>query len=427
MVGRKGTSRVIHKHTLPNGVRVVAEHIPHVRSVTLGLWVGTGSRYEAVDNNGISHFIEHMLFKGTKKRTARQLAETFDEIGGQVNAFTSKEMTCYYAKVLDQHLDIALEVLADMFFESTFQAEDVDKERKVIEEEIRMVEDTPDDIVHDWLSAAAMENHSLGLPILGHRDNLRRFDRNALVTFRDENYTPDRLVIALAGHLPDDYLDRVAGYFAAWTNRGKEDRPTVPQFTSGVIHRKKETEQTHLCLGFPGISIRDSRIYSLILLNNLVGGNMSSRLFQQVREERGLAYSVYSYFSAYSDSGLFILYVGTGQGQENEVLHLLFQILDEVRQHGVTEKELHKGKEQLKGSLMMSLESTNNRMSRLGKNELLLGKHRSLDEVVAAVEALTRQDLLETAQAIFSHPTALSVVSPDGAIPSAYRRDALVG
>lgn len=388
--------------------------------------MGTGSRYEQAETNGITHFIEHMLFKGTKKRTARQLAETFDEIGGQVNAFTSKEMTCYYAKVLDQHMDLALDVLADMFFESTFQAEEVDKERKVIEEEIRMVEDTPDDIVHDWLSAAAMGTHPLGFPILGSIDNLQRFDRSALIAYRDQNYTPDRLVIALVGHLPDDYLERIANHFASWTSHQEESRSSVPAFTANVIHRKKETEQTHLCLGFPGISIRDSRIYSLILLNNLVGGNMSSRLFQQVREERALAYSVYSYFSAYSDSGLFNLYVGTGRGQENEVLTLIFHILDEIRQSGVTEKELRKGKEQLKGSLMMSLESTNNRMSRLGKNELLLGKHRSLDEVVAAVEALTQQDLLETAQAIFSNPTALAIVSPDGAIPSAYRRDALV-
>lgn len=418
---------MIEKHTLPNGVRVVAEQIPHVRSVALGLWIGTGSRHETPETNGISHFFEHMMFKGTKKRTARQLAETFDEIGGQVNAFTSKEMTCYYAKVLDEHLDIALDVLADMFFESLLRPEEIEKERKVIEEEIRMVEDTPDDIVHDWLSYAAMQRHPLGYPILGRVANLSRFDRGALTSFKKKNYTPNRLVIALAGHLPDDYLDRVARYFAAWTSPGAEMPSQAPEFTAGVIHRKKETEQTHLCLGFPGMSIRDPRIYSLILLNNLVGGNMSSRLFQEVREERGLAYSVYSYHSAYQDGGLFTLYVGTGHHQVNQVFQLLVRILNEVRQTGVTEEELKKGKEQLKGSLMMSLESTSNRMSRLGKNELLLGYHRSLDEIVEEVEALTRQDLLDTARQIFSHPMACSVLSADGGIPTAYRRDALVG
>ncbi|MDR6224224.1 M16 family metallopeptidase [Desmospora profundinema] len=417
---------MIDKHTLPNGIRVVAEQIPHVRSVAIGLWIGTGSRHESAETNGISHFFEHMMFKGTKRRTARQLADTFDEIGGQVNAFTSKELTCYYAKVLDQHLNVALDVLSDMFFQSVLHPEDIKKERKVIEEEIRMVEDTPDDIVHDWLSQAAMARHSLGFPILGSIDNLRRFDQEALLSFQEKYYTSDRLVIALAGHLPDNYLEQVADFFASWTSRREDVGSIIPEFTAGVIHRKKETEQTHICLGLPGLSIRDPRIYSLILLNNLVGGNMSSRLFQEVREERGLAYSVYSYHSAYRDGGLFTLYAGTGHGQANQVLDLLFRILDEVRQTGVTEEELRKGKEQLKGSLMMSLESTNNRMSRLGKNELLLGKHRSLDEIVDEVESLTRQDLLETAQSIFSNPTALSVISPDGTVPSAYRRDALV-
>ncbi|MFC4077882.1 M16 family metallopeptidase [Salinithrix halophila] len=418
---------MIQKHTLPNGVRVVAESIPHVRSVAFGLWIGTGSRHESLDNNGISHFLEHMMFKGTKTRTARQLAETFDEIGGHVNAFTSKEMTCYYAKVLDEHLPIAMDVLADMFFESTFQAEEIGKEQKVIEEEIRMVEDTPDDIIHDWLSSAAFSQHPLGYPVLGSVDNIRHFDRDTVRTYRDRHYRADQLVIALAGNLPRDWLQQVEARFVGFTGKTeKEESEEAPIYTAEVISRAKATEQTHFCLGLPGVPIKDSRIYSFILLNNILGGNMSSRLFQEVREERGLAYSVFSYHSAYSDSGLFTIYAGTGHDQADEVLGLVTGILEDIRQRGVTEAELKKGKEQLKGSLMMSLESTNNRMSRLGKNELLLGHHMSMDEVVEAVEELTREEILKTARDVFSRPMALSIISPDGKIPPVFRRDALV-
>lgn len=427
ILGQGGTGKkVIQRHTLPNGVRVVAESIPHVRSVAFGLWIGAGSRLESEENNGISHFLEHMMFKGTKKRTARQLAETFDEIGGQVNAFTSKEITCYYTKVLDEHLEIAVDVLADMLFESLFDPEEIEKEKKVVDEEIRMVEDTPDDVVHDHLSSVAMEHHPLGYPILGHVDNVRNFDRSHLMEYKEKHYRPDEWVIALAGNLPEHYLDLIGECFGGFHKQAEMDTKTCPSFTPGVSTRRKATEQSHLCIGLPGVSVGDPDLYSSILLNNLVGGNMSSRLFQEVREERGLAYSVFSYQSAYSDSGLFTVYAGTAPGQENEVIEIILRILDETRENGVTEAELRKGKEQLKGSMMMGLESTHHRMSRLGKNELLLGRHKSLDEVVGAIENLTRQDLLEAAQRTFSHPMALSIISPEGKIPEAFRRDALV-
>ncbi|OYD09489.1 M16 family metallopeptidase [Paludifilum halophilum] len=417
---------MIAKHTLSNGVRVVAEKMPHVRSVAFGLWIGTGSRNETPENNGISHFLEHMMFKGTDRRTTKELAETFDEIGGQVNAFTSKEMTCYYAKVLDQHLHVAMDVLSDMFFYSTLAEEEIAKERKVIVEEIRMVEDTPDDIVHDWLSLAAMQEHSLGLPVLGGVETVNGFNRTRLIEYRRKQYQPQQLVIALAGNLPDDYLEQLEQRFNGFEGEGFSAKKEPPPYTGDWIAKKKPIEQTHLCLGLPGLSIGDSGIYALILLNNLLGGNMSSRLFQEVREERGLAYSVFSYHSAYSDSGLFTIYAGTAPGQENEVIEVMIRELDELRQHGVTDAELQKGKEQLKGSLMMSLESTENRMGRLGKNELLLREHPSLDEVVRKIEGLSREDILNTARRVFSNPLALSVISPDGGVPSAYRRDALV-
>ncbi|GGE25094.1 peptidase M16 [Marinithermofilum abyssi] len=417
---------MIEKHQLGNGVRVVAEKISSVRSIAFGLWIGTGSRQENARNNGISHFLEHMMFKGTKNRTARELAETFDEIGGQVNAFTSKEMTCYYAKVLDQHLNVALDVLADMFFESTFAEEELIKEQKVIVEEIRMVEDTPDDIVHDYLSQAAMSNHPLGFPVLGNVNNVLSFDRQTVVDYRDSHYSPENLVISLAGNLPDDYLQRIEERFGHFQRGARLEEIAKPQYTAGTFIRKKSTEQTHLCLGFPGISIRDPRIYTFILLNNILGGNMSSRLFQQIREDRGLAYSVFSYHSAYRDTGLFTIYAGTAHGQENNVIEIILDNLKQIRENGVTEAELNKGKEQLKGSLMLSLESTNNRMSRLGKNELLLGKHKTLDEIIESVQQVSHQDVLQLAGDIFTQPMSLSLISPEGRVPSVFRRDALV-
>jgi predicted Zn-dependent peptidase len=417
---------VIVRHTLPNGVRIVAESIPYVRSIAFGFWIGTGSRNETDEVNGISHFLEHMMFKGTKKRTARQLAEAFDEIGGQVNAFTSKELTCFYAKVLDQHFSAALEILADMFFGSTLPDEEIDKEQKVVIEEIRMVEDTPDDLVHDLLSKAVMGDHPLGFPILGSVENVQKFDRSRLENYRRQYYRPDQTVIALAGHLPDDFLDQIQKYFSGFSSG--DDTPVCrrPVYHADVIVRKKPTEQTHLCLGLPGLAIQDPRIYALILLNNMLGGNMSSRLFQRVREERGLAYSVYSYHIAYRDCGLFAIYAGTGPGQENELICLIFDILEEIRESGVGASELNKAKEQLKSGYMLSLESTSNRMSRLGRNELLLEKHMTLDEMIERIEQVTPEDIRDLVQTLFTQPVSLAMISPTGEIPSTYRRDVLV-
>jgi predicted Zn-dependent peptidase len=417
---------VIVKHVLSNGIRVVAEKIPHVRSVALGIWVGAGSEKENKGNNGISHFIEHMMFKGTKTRTARQLAEAFDEIGGHVNAFTSKEMTCYYAKVLDQHLPTALEILTDMFFESVFAEAEIEKEKKVIIEEIRMVEDTPDDLVHELLSEAALSGHPLGWPVLGFEETVSSFTREDLIRYKETHYHPHNVVVSLAGNLPDDFLEQVEQAFASHQGPNREDKIAAPVFKSGVKVRQKATEQTHLCLGFPGLSYGDSRLYTLILLNNVLGGNMSSRLFQEIREERGLAYSVFSYHSAHRETGLFAIYAGTKHGQEDEVYDCIMDTLDDVRQKGLTDAELKKAKEQLKGSLMLSLESTNNRMSRLGRNELLLGRHLSLDEIIESVEKITLEDVNQLAREIFSGQMSLALISPNGKLPKSFGRNASV-
>lgn len=408
---------MINKYTCSNGVRIVLENIPTVRSVAIGVWIGTGSRNENQQNNGISHFLEHMFFKGTKTRSAKEIAESFDSIGGQVNAFTSKEYTCYYAKVLDTHSQFALDVLADMFFNSTFVEEELNKERNVVLEEIKMYEDTPDDIVHDLLSRAVYEDHPLGYPILGTEETLNTFTGEKLNNYIHERYTPENVVISIAGNIPDSFIYEVEKYFGSYTGGESQRVEMRPAFHSNRISRKKETEQAHLCVGFEGLQIGHEDIYSLIILNNVLGGSMSSRLFQEVREQRGLAYSVFSYHSAYQDSGIVTVYGGTGAKQLDLLYETIQETLEKLKQDGITEKELTNTKEQLKGSLMLSLESTNSRMSRNGKNELLLKRHRSLDEIIEMIDLVSKPSVDEMARSIFNDKYSVTLISPDGELP----------
>ncbi|MDP4083083.1 MAG: pitrilysin family protein [Bacillota bacterium] len=408
---------MITKYTCRNGVRIVLEHIPTVRSVAIGVWIGTGSRDETPENNGISHFLEHMFFKGTTTRSAREIAESFDSIGGQVNAFTSKEYTCYYAKVLDTHSQYALDVLADMFFNSTFVEEELNKERNVVLEEIKMYDDTPDDIVHDLLSKAIYENHPLGYPILGTEETLNTFTGEKLKNYIQERYTPEHVVISIAGNVTDSFIQEVEKYFGSYEGVRGEVLENKPLFHSNQISRKKETEQAHLCIGYDGLSVGHDDIYSLILLNNILGGSMSSRLFQEVREQRGLAYSVFSYHSSYQDSGVVTIYGGTGAKQLDVLFETIQETLGKLKADGITEKELKNSKEQLKGSLMLSLESTNSRMSRNGKNELLLKRHRSLDEIIEQIDQVSQQGVNNMANFVFTDQYSVSLVSPDGEFP----------
>ncbi|USK81927.1 pitrilysin family protein [Peribacillus frigoritolerans] len=402
---------MIKKYTCQNGVRIVLENIPTVRSAAIGVWIKTGSRNETPELNGVSHFLEHMFFKGTTKRNAREIAESFDSIGGQVNAFTSKEYTCYYAKVMDNHASYALEILADMFFNSTFVGEELKKEKNVVYEEIKMYEDTPDDIVHDLLSKAVYENHPLGYPILGTENTLETFNSDTLKKYVHDMYTPDKVVVSIAGNVDEKLIKEVESYFGSY--QGGEDRLELvkPSFHENRITRKKDTEQAHLCLGYNGLEIGNDKTYSLITLNNILGGSMSSRLFQDVREQRGLAYSVYSYHSSYQDSGMVTVYGGTGTNQLDSLYETIQETLDTLKRDGITEKELRNSKEQLKGSLMLSLESTNSRMSRNGKNELMLGEHRSLDDIIIKIDEVTEDTVNELANQIFTEHS-LSLVSP---------------
>jgi predicted Zn-dependent peptidase len=412
-----GGDYLIKKYTCQNGVRVILENIPTVRSVAIGIWIGTGSRYEIPANNGISHFLEHMFFKGTKTKKAKEIAEAFDSIGGQVNAFTSKEYTCYYAKVLDNHSQFALEVLADMFFNSTFEEEELIKEKNVVYEEIKMYEDTPDDIVHDLLSKAIYENHSLGYPILGTEETLSTFTGETLKEYMHNMYTPEQVVVSIAGNISESFIKEVEALFGSYEGGKRDKVEETPIFHINQISRKKETEQAHLCLGFEGLQVGHQDIYSLITLNNILGGSMSSRLFQDVREQRGLAYSIFSYHSAFEDNGIVTIYGGTGAKQLDFLFETIQETLTVLRRDGITEKELLNSKEQLKGSLMLSLESTNSRMSRNGKNELLLGNHRSLDDIIELIDSVTKQNVDEMANQVFNNKFSVSLVSPDGELP----------
>lgn len=417
---------MIQRHTCENGLRIVTEKIPSVRSVALGIWVGTGSKYETKQDNGISHFLEHMFFKGTTSRSAKEIAETFDEIGGNVNAFTSKEYTCYYARVLDQHAPIALDVLADMYFHSVFDEEELEKEKNVVIEEISMYEDTPDDLVHDLIARASFADHPLGSSILGTEEVLRALKRDDLINYIERRYLPANTVVTVAGNFDESLIEEIKRRFSAFQRQAPAFDVAQPVFAANAIPQHKATEQAHLCISLPGYPVGHEEIYSLILLNNVLGGSMSSRLFQEIREERGLAYSVYSYHSSYKETGTFTIYTGTAPEQVGQVFDIVAHVLRDVAENGITDKELNKGKEQLKGSLMLSLESTNSRMSRLGKNELLLGRHLSLDEILAKIDRVSHESVHAVARELFRSKLALAMVSPLDGFPANVKSDILL-
>jgi predicted Zn-dependent peptidase len=406
---------VTYRVVLDNGVRVIGEEIPSVRSVSIGIWIGTGSRYETPSNNGISHFLEHMLFKGTKQLSARDLALVFDGIGGHVNAFTAKEYTCFYAKVLDEHFTTAIETLADMFFDSQFAPEEIEREKKVVIEEIRMYEDTPDELVMDVIAEGVYRDHPLGYTILGLEENLNAFTRQDLFDYVADRYRPENVVIAVAGNIREDVaLETIRRLFERpfQSSEAGDSALVAPEFDYRTTIRSKDTEQVHICLAAPGLPAGDERLYALTLLNNALGSAPSSRLFQEIREERGLAYSVFSFHSAYRDCGMFGVYTGTSPDHIDVVMDRIYAICQDVAEHGLTEEELQKGKEQVKSSMMLSLESTSSRMSRLGKNELLLGREIPLDETLAGINAVTSADVQAIARQVLGQKFALAAVGP---------------
>lgn len=393
------------KILLDNGLRLVYEKISYVRSVSVGIWVGTGSRNENVKNNGISHFIEHMLFKGTANRSAKEIAECIDAIGGQINAFTGKECTCYYTKTLDTHLGISLDILSDMLFNSRFAGNDIKIEKKVVVEEIGMYEDTPEELVHDIFSEMVWSGNSLGYPILGTQDCIGGFNKKMINQYMEDNYTPYNTVISVAGNFDEDRLiEDVKKYFGNWSRTGENARKyQTAQYRTDKVIREKDTEQVHLCMGFEGIENGDDRVYSLLALNNIFGGGMSSRLFQKIREEKGLVYSIYSYPSTYKTAGLFMIYAGMNPEYLQTVIDLTKKEIDLLIKKGITKDELDKSKEQLKGNYILGLESTNSRMNSIGKSELMLGRINTPEEVLQKMDRITIDNIREVIDMVFRY------------------------
>ena len=382
------------KTVLPNGVRIITEEIEHVRSAAFGIWVGAGSRDEREGYEGISHFIEHMYFKGTEHRSARALAESLEAVGGQLNAFTTKEYTCYYAKILDEDLDLAIDVLSDMFFCSLFDEKEIEKEKNVVIEEIKMYEDSPDELIHDIFSEYVWNDHPLGKPILGTEQSIKSLSRDKIMTFLSEHYAPDNVVIAVAGKIKhEDIVAKLSTQFGTFKRGGRRVLEETPNGQKVERYQKKETEQMHILLGVPGLGQDDDDIYAMHIFNNILGGGLSSRLFQEIREQRGLAYSVYSYHSTYVDTGLFAVYAGTSPNNTKEVIECLLQELKDIKQKGITAEELERTKAQIKGGLYLGLESVSSRMSRLGKTELTYNRVLSPEEVVDKLEKVTLEDV----------------------------------
>ncbi len=405
-----------HHETLPNGIRVLVEDISYVRSVTVGIWVAAGSRFEEARQVGITHLIEHLLFKGTERRTAREIAESMDAIGGQLNAFTSKEHTCYYARVLDQHLQEALDLLSDMLLNSRFDAEDLNREKGVVLEEIKMYEDAPDELVHDLFAGAIWTNHPLGRNIVGTAPIVSSLERRDILEYFRQHYVPANVVVSIAGNVREgtavDLVSRYLGEMRAVADQRPAEWGVPPQARSGLNIRDKDIEQVHLCLGTMGVPQDHDDMYPLYVLNNCLGGGPSSRLFQEIRESRGLAYSVYSYLSSYRDAGLFAIYAGTSPDNSAQVVELTLNEIRRLKREGLTREELHRAKEQMKGQLMLSLESTSNRMTRLGRSELTLGKVYSPDEVIEKVEAVTMEDTVSLAERLLDGTLTLAAVGP---------------
>jgi predicted Zn-dependent peptidase len=389
------------KTVLPSGLRIVAERIPHVRSVSFGVWVDVGSRDEKPEKNGISHFIEHMVFKGTETRSAQQIAQSLESVGGHLNAFTSREQTCYYAKILDENLPQATEIIADILRNSTLREEDIRREKKVVLEEIKDVADSPAELVHDLLADSLWSNHALGYPVMGKAKSVRGFQRKDLVDFMRTNYRPERIVVAASGNLRHRALvDHVEDLFSLKPNSRRGSRRSRPGAAGNVKLKKKETAQAHVCIGFPTFPFSDPGRPGLSVLNNIVGAGMSSRLFQRVREEKSLVYTIYSYVDFYADTGIFGIYFAASERQIRRALGLVIEELESIKAGKLSESELSDAKNQLKGHLMLGLENTSNRMHRIAKHELLVGRFLSLDESLDLIDNVTTRDVVSVANRV---------------------------
>ena len=389
--------------TLANGVRIITETMPHVRSVSVGIWIGAGSRRESPEQNGVSHFIEHMLFKGTTRRSAEDIARSVDSIGGNLDAFTAKELVCFNTKVLDEHLSLAFDVLADLVLHPLFRPEDIEKEKGVILEEIKMEADSPDYLVHEIFSSNFWKDHPLGKPILGTRESVKRLDRETILGYYAEVYAPTNLIVTGAGNLTHERLvDLVREHFETLPPGAAQRPENAPNTHARIaLRHKKALEQVHMCLGVPSYPLPHQERFTCYVLNTLLGGGMSSRLFQNIRERQGLAYAVFSELNPYRDTGRLSIYAGTSLESAPKVVQSIMNEFRALKEQRIPAEELRRAKDHLKGSLMLSLESTMSRMSNLARQEMYFSRFFTLDELVESIESVSEGDVQRVALTFF--------------------------
>ncbi len=414
---------MVTKTQLPNGIRVISENIPHAHSVAIGFWVANGSRREDDGVNGVAHFIEHLLFKGTGRRSALDIAREIDSVGGILNAFTGREFVCYYAKVLSKFLPQAIDLLTDIFLHSVFDPDEIEKERKVILQEISMIEDAPDDYIHDLLAQKIWQGHPLGRPVIGTEKTVGGLSREAIIAFRDDNYRAEDIIIAAAGRIThDELLGLIAGQFDAVSAGTRAPAVNAPDYGKNVLTVEKDLEQVHLCLGTRALAQNHPQRYEAFILNTVLGGSMSSRLFQEVREKKGLAYSIYSYISSHSDTGSLAVYAGTSPERMDEVLDITLKEIRRLTREPLSPFELDAAKEQIKGNLLLSLEGSDNRMTKLAKNEIYFGSYQSLREIMEGLDRVTPESLIELSEQLFDDRfftlVLLGKVTPDVVTPA---------
>lgn len=392
------------KHVLENGLTIIGEEIPYVKSISLGVWINAGSRIEDEEISGVSHFIEHMLFKGTKNRTSKQLASEIDNLGGQINAFTSKECTCYYVKLLDSHIDIGIDVLSDMILNSKFNKDDLDKERSVIIEELKMYEDSPEDLAYDLLTENIYKNDPLGMNIIGTEESLKRLNREKLLDYFNKYYVPNNSVIAISGNFNfDEIINKIEEKFKVWKKRDVNVDIKKAEFRSCFLTKNKDIEQVNLAMSLEAVPLEnDKEVYALAVINTVFGGSISSRLFQKIREEKGLVYSIYSSQSLYRKCGELGIFASMSNEHLKEVYESIIEEIKTMKKYYLTDQEIKESKEQLKGSYILGLESTSSRMMSIGRSLLLNNKVESTDDILKSIDNVDRETVKIVIDKIFN-------------------------
>lgn len=390
--------------TLKNGLTIIGEEIPYLKSISLGVWVKAGSIMETKENSGVSHFIEHMLFKGTTNRTSKELAREIDNLGGVINAFTSKECTCFYVKLLDEHINIGIDVLSDMILNSRFDERDIKKEKSVILEELKMYEDSPDDLVYDLLLENIYKDHSLGMNILGDRQSLKNLKRESILDYYNEYYVPNNSIISICGNFKfEEIVKQIEEKFKTWQPKSVDTSTTKPNFNPCIVKKNKDIEQVNLAINLDAIPMTNNReVYALSVVNNVFGGSISSRLFQKIREEKGLAYSIYSSQTLYEDCGELGIFASTSTENIQEVYKSILEEIELIRNEYISPQEIHESKEQLKGSYMLDLESTSSRMMSNWKNLLMRNKVDDEQDIIDYINAVEYDDVVKIIKKVFN-------------------------